>query len=935
MNPITKRIFEVVFGITRYHFWLVLLLVLLLTGVAGYYIRELPIRTSYLALLPEDDPLINDYREHEIYLAQSDYITLLLTALEPDEKPVLAREDLLTNAAATIARQLSMNPEFTQVTYLIELSTKIPDQYLLLYTLDSDKLSRIEASVSLARQTIATEKLSLLPSADPSYLYENINKSLEETLYGTDSQTAYTINIGAVEEELQEMIGLNQIILGSLDGIENFPTIIDAVGSLAEIFAVPETKVERPPQAFISRDGKMLLMTVQPRFPSQRGTHYCAQVTRTLSEELGRIDLEQLGVKVGITGTYAFTASANAMVNRDMQWTTIISSVGVFVILFLAFGSLFYTIITAIPLIIGLVLTMAWAKFAMGGFNLITTFLPALILGLGIDYGIHFFSRYAEERRKGEPFDSALHTAILRKGSASFWAAATTALVFLCLLFSRSRAMFEMGAITSMGVVIAFVCTLFVLPSLLTLSHFILRLQYREHAVDYSRFLGPFFRALTGKWRIVFVATIILALFMAFQAAHTSFQFSSSDLMPDTESQRVQNEIMENFVADNTKIGNYFTFLASSEKELTELLDNLSQNDLVQGIDSAKGLLPPNLSEQQDILSNLDLDTYLNQLDFLDRNLENRAASLIQVRTLLAKFGFIQYAATLNGMENITLASREIQTQLRQIQNELAQLDIEKTQDEICALNEVLRKLDANLGQLRELPPVETLLRDILAELPEGIRARYLTPDGEYIVYARMSEALYEGDNLEEFDTFASSLSSRYFGMPKLAIALEKYMKSDFWRSTLLATLLIAVVLWRSTGGIIRAFLASTPLILGYICMLGGMRLLGIKFNFINIAVSPLLIGIGIDNGIHILHRYLEERSIQPKGAIERAETQTAVAVIVTSLTTMLVFASLFLARTPGLRFLGISALLGIGSSLVFSLLFLPAALHADRANRL
>jgi len=99
--------------------------------------------------------------------------------------------------------------------------------------------------------------------------------------------------------------------------------------------------------------------------------------------------------------------------------------------------------------------------------------------------------------------------------------------------------------------------------------------------------------------------------------------------------------------------------------------------------------------------------------------------------------------------------------------------------------------------------------------------------------------------------------------------------------------------------------------------------------------VSPLLIGIGIDNGIHILHRYLEERSIQPRGAIVRAETHTAVAVIVTSLTTMLVFGSLLLARTPGLRFLGISALLGIGSSLFFSLLFLPAALHADRTNRL
>lgn len=110
--------------------------------------------------------------------------------------------------------------------------------------------------------------------------------------------------------------------------------------------------------------------------------------------------------------------------------------------------------------------------------------------------------------------------------------------------------------------------------------------------------------------------------------------------------------------------------------------------------------------------------------------------------------------------------------------------------------------------------------------------------------------------------------------------------------------------------------------------MLGGMRLLEIDFNFVNITISPLLIGIGVDSGIHIMHRYLEERDISHEGAVERAGRTSTVAVLVTSLTTMLVFASLLIARTPGLRLLGVSALLGIGFTLLFSVVFLTAVLQ-------
>jgi predicted RND superfamily exporter protein len=322
------------------------------------------------------------------------------------------------------------------------------------------------------------------------------------------------------------------------------------------------------------------------------------------------------------------------------------------------------------------------------------------------------------------------------------------------------------------------------------------------------------------------------------------------------------------------------------------------------------------------------------QLELVERSFEERSAVGAQIRGLLAQFALLQYGASLNGEVEVALMSNEILAQLREIQLRLSSLDLDWAQESVASLRVALQELDTNLQQLRDLPPVEALLRDILNAYPEGIRSRYLTPDGKFVVQARVSQSVFDGGNLAEFDRFVASFSSDYFGMPLAAQRLEEHMKRDFFLSTLLAAVLIVLVLWRSLRGWVRAVLAASPLVLGYIWMLGGMRLFSIDFNFLSITISPLLIGIGVDSGIHILHRTMEERRLSLEGAIERGASATAVAVLVTSLTTMLVFGSLLVARTPGLRMLGASALLGIGFSLLFSLLFLPAALRIEGGKR-
>ncbi len=913
------------FRVTRYHAWWVLILVLLVTGAGMYYIQHLPLRSSFLDLLPRHDPLIDEYKQNEEYLAQNDYIALLVTLNNPAGKSTQEREALLLSAAKKIAGVLRTNPEFVNVTYLMEPSPKIPDQYLFLYQLNAEKLAHIEESVSFARQAISGGELPPLPAADLTGVYSGISQKFDQALTGPGGGLG---SVSALDPQLTELITLNQGVIDAVARVDELPKVTAAVLNLTKLFTTNKNATIRTPGGFFSRDHTQLLMTIRPRYPIQRGVLYCTRVTRSLTTDLAAMNLKALGVSVSATGPYVFNAETNAVVNADMWRTTIISSIGVFIIFFFAFGSLFYSFVTLFPLVISLVLTMAWAKFAVGGFNLITSFLPSLVLGLGIDYGIHLIARYAEERQKGRSFNRALYTSILRKGDASLAAALTTSFVFIGLLFSRSRGLFEMGVITSVGVLIAFAVTIVLLPTLLTVTHYLFQFRHRERVINYAPHLSRYFRFVVGKGHAIFVIIIILTFFVSFQAAHTRFLFSSTDLIPHVKSQDVLNEILDNFSTGATHLGDYFTFFASSEKQLNTIVARLSQNNLVKSVESARDILPVNLAEQQRVLNNLNISAYIKQLAFLDKSLENQAAVSVQIRTLLAQFSLLQYAAALNGDENIAEKSRRIQLQLRSIQVDLKKMDVVGAHAKIMALESALHSLDQDLRQVRELPPIDTLLRDIIASLPAGIRSRYITANGEYIIRARVSPAIYQEQNLKKFNTFAATLSKHYFGMPLVIVELEHSMKRDFLLSTAIAAFLIAITLWRSMGGWVRAFVAGMPLLLGYIWMLAGMRLFGIAFNFINITISPLLIGVGVDNGIHFLHRYTEERELNPDSAIERSGQKVAVAEIVTSLTTMIVFGSLVIARTPGLRLLGDSALLGLGFTLLFSLLFLPAALR-------
>ena len=103
----------------------------------------------------------------------------------------------------------------------------------------------------------------------------------------------------------------------------------------------------------------------------------------------------------------------------------------------------------------------------------------------------------------------------------------------------------------------------------------------------------------------------------------------------------------------------------------------------------------------------------------------------------------------------------------------------------------------------------------------------------------------------------------------------------------------------------------------------GVMDLAGISFNLANLVILPLIIGIGVVNGVHLVHRYREEKDKN----VNILSRSTGQGVVLSSLTTMIGFGSLMVADYQGIYSLGLVLTLGVGCCLVASFTVLPAML--------
>jgi hypothetical protein len=207
-------------------------------------------------------------------------------------------------------------------------------------------------------------------------------------------------------------------------------------------------------------------------------------------------------------------------------------------------------------------------------------------------------------------------------------------------------------------------------------------------------------------------------------------------------------------------------------------------------------------------------------------------------------------------------------------------------------------------------------------DLPVALRNRFIGVSGKFLLQVYPRYDVWQRDNQKKFIDELRTIDVNVTGTPVQLYEYTTLLKQSYqnaaWYS-LAAIALLVFIHFRSLGAVILALL---PVGIGTLWLVGLMGWLKIPFNPANIMTLPLVIGIGVTNGIHILNRFAEERT---PGILSRS---TGKAVLVSGLTAIAGFGSLMLAKHRGIHSLGCVMAAGIATCMIAALAFLPALLN-------
>lgn len=454
-------------------------------------------------------------------------------------------------------------------------------------------------------------------------------------------------------------------------------------------------------------------------------------------------------------------------------------------------------LIIGVPLVISLAWTFGLTYFILGTLNTMTSVLFVILFGMGIDYGIHFYARYIEFRAKGQLVKEALFNTYDNTGSAIVVSALTTAFSLFVLVIAKFRGFSEFGFIAGTGIILALICMLFVLPSLLVIFerlHWIL-INEREEEADanseslFHRF--PFARSIV-------VFGLLVAVVVGINYKKLDFQYDFGQLEPDFPQYEKFNELAGQVSHSSKRNPAYI--LADNQQQVLEILQKLRHK---MKTDTTSPTI-------------LEVEALPERFPPSDSAAQNKLKKIAAIRELLNDpFIKDQDDPQLDKLREAAQTKSELK--ISQIP------DYFKTQ--------FLNK-NGEIGNFVIVYPSVGLA------------------DGRNSIAFKNDVGEVTLDSGKTFYAASTSI---------IAAEMLELMRSESpWMvgATFVMVFLLMLFSFRSLRWSIIAML---PLIVGLLCLFGIMMLTGMMFNFYNLVVLPAILGIGEDNGVHLAHRYREE----------------------------------------------------------------------------
>jgi len=639
---------------------------------------------------------------------------------------------------------------------------------------------------------------------------------------------------------------------------------------------------------YMSSDHSMLLILTKPRRPAQ-DVPFGKQLLNegTLLEAEALRDFQKSAPpgtplpKISHTGGYEIAAGDADLIRKDVIVNILGTVFGVLALFIYAFRRPASIIYAGAPLILGLLLTFGMAGITYGQLSQASAGFAALLAGLGIDFITVLYGRYVDERNRGTSMQEAIRTIMRSTMPGVFVAAITTAGTFFAFLATDFRGMTQLGFLTGVGILLFLLCVMFLLPALIVFSE---RKESKRAPKLYLHSFGAgklidisVARPLItiGIWAVFIVACGIMATRVRF-----------SDNIQDLRAKG--NPGVVNQARITEKFGQSFDFMmyVCEGKTLEEALektrtaskdlDALVADHTIASYQSISTFLPP-VVDQEKIIGRLHAGA---------ANEFNPARIEKTFRAALVENGFRPevyddylklFAQTLQPAQPVTLQT---------IGNE----DITKL------TTRFVKKVGGGwMSVINVYPTGGKWPRDVPAKL-------MAVPDR------------HPGDVLT--------------GVNLVSGTLRRIVKADATRSTIIGFIAVLVLMFISFCNLKLTLLSFVPFVAGAVGMLGLMALLGLEFNFMNIFVGLMIIGVATDYAIYMLERY-RENPIAFRGSAH----ETGKAIVMASLTAIVGYGAFAFSHYPGLRSIGYASTFGIGLSGLAAITLLPAILVMGRAN--
>ncbi len=625
------------------------------------------------------------------------------------------------------------------------------------------------------------------------------------------------------------------------------------------------------------------------------------------------------GVRVRLTGSVALNQEEFTAVESSIGVSFLISLAAVAVIVFAGLRSLRMGSSVMLTLVMGLVWTGALGIALFGELNLLSVAFIVLFVGLSDDFGIHFCLRYVERLAAGEERKQALAHGGADVGSALFLCTATTAAGFFSFAPTDYRGLAQLGLIAGIGMFVALVTNMTVLPALIevlgtraSLAKKLASAGDTHHGAHASRATVVFWRRLLRLNRPLTVALGAAAVAGAAITTQIYFDFDPLNLK-DKNSESVQTL---RALTDDEQGGRYSAaILARTIDEAAAIAERLGEVPEVDDTRLLTSFVPKLQDEKLAIVSEMAL--------FLAPALESavrsdRPSPAELRRDLVRLAGRLDDLARIAASDSAQAASRLAQSVRQHVlawPADAALVDVRWRDLEA-------RLLAAFPGRLEALKLALSAGPVTMADIPPDLRAQYVAADGRARLEIVPRDDLRERDDLLRFVRAVRAVVPEATGGPVVLYESGQAVLRSFALASGIALIAVVALLYLALKRVGDVLLTLVPAVLAATLTGAFSVTFDIPFNYANIIVLPLLFGMSVDYAIHLVLRGRETADL-----VDVLASSTPRAMIVSATTTITSFASLALTDHWGIASLGILLTVSMTMTLLASLVALPVVM--------